>query len=772
MEQRAKRALLLMAVLLGATLSASVAASDAPETYTITGHVLLENGQAAGSSTVRLDDRGSVMTDQGTYVIEDVAPGRHTIRAYFMSDGHVAIYREIMVTGDASVNFTIGQNVVTASVSDPQGNPLIGDLRTLEGPWTSADGWTEFGPFPTGTLVEVQALFDDGSTATHAVRSDGGKIGEPSRNHVPVTHGTTGVYGFVQDQLGNPVANIDVTTGSRTATTRDDGMYSMNGLSTTVNHTFSYTQQGLEVAGNQSVVLDGTSGWKNLTLERALVLPGNVSFTTGANVVSMQPFVIEWTTAQHANRYVLTLDGIPMYDGPSTAFTFTPQSEGEHRFGLEAYNPNGSTAAFQDLLMIVLPEQGENGHWTAGMQWTYDQTYTPAASDGVLRRTYTCLGTETVSDAFGVERSTYLLDVHDPNYLPDERSMRWVDEESLLAVRSYWSDDPSSSNQFTDASLGWTFTDEQGQPSTLMNGSTSVWFNRTTVIGVPGHPNGYDDTNNTISVEEDVSVTTPAGSFLTTKYTLTDDDDGVVSWELYYNATVRNFVKVVDRLPGSHSDMVEKVLVAFDVPTAPVFITESSQVSTRTVDLEWGAFPGADRYVVIHDGAEMYNGTATNLTTSEFEDGTYTFTVEAIMADGRRLASDDLTLEVTYVSPTPTFDTGPTTADAEDEIQLSWSHDAGVTFVLLHERPDGSMEEVEDLNLRTHMAVVDDVGRHRFRVKAIEADGSTSEWSESVVVMVAEPNDAPEQTNNPWVIIAGGLVFLTIGIQLVRGRPT
>ena len=375
-------------------------------------------------------------------------------------------------------------------------------------------------------------------------------------------------------------------------------------------------------------------------------------------------------------------------------------------------------------------------------------------------------------DAFGAERATYLLSVHDPTYLPNERSMRWIDEGSLLAVRSYWSDDPSSSNQFTDASLGWAFTDEQGLPSSLMDGAASVWFNRTTVIGVPGHPNGYDDTNNTISVQENVAVTTPAGSFLTTKYTLTDDDDGIVSWELYYNATVRNFVKVVDRLPGSHSDMVEKVLVAFDVPTAPVFITESSQVSTRSIDLDWGAFPGADRYVVIHDGAEMYNGTATNLTTSEFEDGTYTFTVEAIMADGRRLASDDLTLEVAYISPVPTFDTDPTTANAEDDIKLSWSHDAGVTFLLLHERPDGSMEEVVDLNLRTHTAVVDDVGRHRFRVKAIEADGSTSEWSDSVVVMVEEPQVSSEQNNNPWVIVAVALVLVTIGIQLLRGRPS
>jgi hypothetical protein len=772
MERRAMRALLLMVVLLGAVLSTPVAANGSTETYTITGHVLLENGQAAGSSTVRLDDRGSVMTDQGTYVIENVEPGRHTIRAYFMGDGHVAIYREIMVTGDASVDFTIGQNVVTASVADAQGDPMVADLRTLDGPWTSAEGWTEFGPFPTGTLVEVQASFEDGSTATHAVRSDGGKIGEPSRNHVPVTHGATGVYGFVQDQLGNPVANIDVTTGSRTATTMGDGMYTMHGLDVNVNHTFSYTQQGLEVAGNQSLVLDGTSGWKNLTLERALVLPGNVSFTTGANVVSMQPFLIEWTTAPNANRYVLTLDGIPMYDGPSTAFTFTPQTEGEHRFELKAHNPNGSTAAFQDLLMVVLPEQGDNGHWTAGMQWTYDQTYTPAASDGVLRRTYTCLGMETVEDAFGVERSTYLLDVHDPTYLPDERSMRWVDADSLLGVRSYWSDDPSSSNQFTDASMGWSFTDAQGDASTLMNGSTSVWFNRTTVIGVPGHPNGYDDTNNTVSVQESVNVTTPAGSFIATKYTLTDDDDGVVSWELYYNATVRNFVKVVDRLPGSHSDMVEKVLVAFDVPTAPVFITEANPVSTRTFTLEWGAFPGAERYVVVHDGAELYNGTETNLTTPEFEDGSYTFTLEAIMTDGRRLASEDLTLDVAYVSPRPTFDTGPSTAESNDEIALSWSHDAGVSFVLLHERPDGSTEEVEGLDRQTYTAVVDDAGRHRFRIKAIEADGTTSDWSESVVVMVEVPNESTGQSNNPWVIVAGVLVLVTIGIQLFRGRPS
>jgi hypothetical protein len=47
MERRAMRALLLMVVLLGAVLSTPVAANGDTETYTITGHVLLEGHGAS-----------------------------------------------------------------------------------------------------------------------------------------------------------------------------------------------------------------------------------------------------------------------------------------------------------------------------------------------------------------------------------------------------------------------------------------------------------------------------------------------------------------------------------------------------------------------------------------------------------------------------------------------------------------------------------------------------------------------------------------------------
>ena len=59
---------------------------------------------------------------------------------------------------------------------------------------------------------------------------------------------------------------------------------------------------------------------------------------------------------------------------------------------------------------------------------------------------------------------------------------------------------------------------------------------------------------------------------------ITDNNDGV-NLELWYNDTVRNWVKKIDRLPGSHSDSVIMEWTSFDVPVTPQFITEESNIS-------------------------------------------------------------------------------------------------------------------------------------------------------------------------------------------------
>ena len=55
---------------------------------------------------------------------------------------------------------------------------------------------------------------------------------------------------------------------------------------------------------------------------------------------------------------------------------------------------------------------------------------------------------------------------------------------------------------------------------------------RTNIIGVPGHPDGFDDTMNSVIVQEGVIVDTPAGTFSTTYVSIVDSKDGIISWEL------------------------------------------------------------------------------------------------------------------------------------------------------------------------------------------------------------------------------------------------
>ena len=151
--------------------------------------------------------------------------------------------------------------------------------------------------------------------------------------------------------------------------------------------------------------------------------------------------------------------------------------------------------------------------------------------------------------------------------------------------------------------MGWDFTNAEGKSANLLDSdeTLNLHFNRTNVIGVPGHPNGYDDTYNTVSIANDVWITTAAGNFSTTYISITDNSDGIVSWELWYNDTVRNYVKIIDRLPGSHSDSKVSELTSFSVPISPQFLSEDANLSMDNYNVEWAEFQGADSYLsLIH----------------------------------------------------------------------------------------------------------------------------------------------------------------------------
>ena len=295
--------------------------------------------------------------------------------------------------------------------------------------------------------------------------------------------------------------------------------------------------------------------------------------------------------------------------------------------------------------------------------------------------------------------------------------------------------------------MGWMFTDGEAETGLFdEQPSTSLHFNRTNIIGVPGHPNGYDDTTNSVSIEQGVSVTTAAGTFDCTYITIQDDVDGVLSWELWFNATVQNYVKIVDRLPGSHSDMVVYELTGYNQPSVPEFLTEPVVQTSPNFELQWSEFAGAQHFQLLEDGVEIYRGSDTKFQVRNREDGTYQYQINAITELDYVLVGATLGLVVDFLPPEPVLTSTTSFLTVDETAMFSWDYGYEAEwFSLVVQGPDGEITEV--YNGSSPYAEVEglDSGLHRFRLTAM-VDGKVSEPSSSIFVSVEEPpaEDASE----------------------------
>tara|TARA_B100000768_G_scaffold167779_1_gene172126 strand:- start:231 stop:1391 length:1161 start_codon:yes stop_codon:yes gene_type:complete len=355
----------------------------------------------------------------------------------------------------------------------------------------------------------------------------------------------------------------------------------------------------------------------------------------------------------------------------------------------------------------------------------------------------TAIGTEVIQDTFGVEQECYLLRVEDIYDSPDQIRYYWIDSTNLLRLKTY----SETSDYFVAGSMGWNFTAENGAETNLFSGnSVSAHFNRTNIIGVPGHPNGYDDTNNIIEVTENVTVTTPSGSYLTTYFKITDLNDNIDSWELWYNETVRNWVKIIDRLPGSHSEAVTYHLINYSgVPTIPQFVTQSSITNFQDVYVEWGEFGRAVSYTLLENGIEVYQGNESNLELMNKEDGIYQYQVKVVLPSGSELLTEIITIEVEYIIQPPLLNMAYTQNITDNnELLVSWTSIDNVDwYSVLHTGSDGSMTEVYNGSATSYLFDDLDEGQNRFRIQAGITDGKYSELSNSSYV-----NYDPEESNS------------------------
>ena len=484
----------------------------------------------------------------------------------------------------------------------------------------------------------------------------------------------------------------------------------------------------------------------NFTATQSFEYPGPAQFTESEKTIGMEPYTIQWLAGNLTNSYHLYSDGELLYTGVNTYYEFTPESQGSYEFTLVSFNPNGSTESPDSLLLIALGDETGEDLWSVGMSWEYKLTYMPMHEQNV---TITALERESVFDAFGVEQTVFKTRHKYDTELEGEKSYRWYDTTNLLPIQTYWRDAPFESSYFQEGTLGWDFTESNSTtPTSLFSSSDEfdLHFNRTNVIGVPGHPNGYDDTMNRVtrSYEE---VTTSAGTFQTTHYSMVDLNDGIVSWELWYSDTVRNFVKKIDRLPGSHSEQVMYELTSFDVPTAPQFLNEAGNVSSSHYTLEWAEFQGAQSYTLLEGDSVLYQGNNTSFDVNDQPDGVYTYQILANMPNNFQTQVSEVELNVFEIITVPEVVVSTVSIVEGEPVTLSWpTSDDAVWYSILLQNDLG--ETTEYYNGTSSSVDVSDLepGLNRLRVRTGSADGKMSDYSASVFVTVeadSEPVDSP-----------------------------
>ena len=761
--------------------------SNTSESYTLSGYVLLPDGSPADATSVKLVPMDSVWTDQnGFYSIPDVSIGEHIIRAYFMNNGHTVAYRSVVVDGDVELNWTVGKNWVIPRTVE---NLTVADYNlTSVSIYENSDitdldeGVAYLGPYDIGNYYTLIGTFDDAEETTqqfHFQVSEGSTT-YPRPNEFTFQYGMNNLYGFLTDSTGVPMNEVLVSIENQTVSTNTDGFYLLQDLEIGNTYNVSFKQGNVEVFQTVSKEIFSGSGWFNVSSMMDVELPESPYFHLSLDTCSLvYSYEIKWEGGNFTEYFSvyqgeISDDNTPIYTGTQKSINWVLTGAGTFEFNIIAVNSNGSTESSQPFVLIVLPPSQSDDLWSEGMSWDYALTHTPLSPDGVHNRTITAISTETIEDAFGSMRESYLVRVTDGVDEEGVQRYRWVDKSNLLMIKTYWADAPSSSSYYQEGTLGWEFTDSEGNEASLLSGVQPIelHFNRTNVIGVPGHPNGYDDTVNIVSISYDVEVSTPAGSFMTTYISITDASDGIKSWELWYNHTVRNWVKIIDRLPGSHSDSVEYVLTAFEVPVSPQFLVEDSSIDTKNFRIYWSYFQGAESYKLIHNGVVTYAGPYNSYEVTNLEDGEHHFEIVAIMNSDyppelRTVIGNSLNLSVLFVQNAPILEIENQNLTIGSSKLVTWSEiDGSQGYVLGVILPDGSYYEAYNGSDNSFELEIDHIGQHRIRVMVLMDDGTNSGWSESVFLL------ADGDTNNASLgtVVFGFVLLIVLLISISPPR--
>ena len=248
----------------------AMAENDSEEpTYRVYGSLFNDLGGEAGNTSIKLDSLESVWSENDAqYEITGVTHGEHTIRAYFMNDGHTVVYRTIYITGDTELDFHQGSNWVTGTLHHLQSDIVSVDLIEQSEQASLTESRFEFGPHPVGEYCTLVAEWERDSVMTSQylrMRIEEGSSATPDINHVEFHYGMNNIYGLITDADGTPVSGALVSNGIVSAVSNNDGFYLMKNLTIDSEQTITIQQEGNELLPPVQYLVTSGENWLNLT---------------------------------------------------------------------------------------------------------------------------------------------------------------------------------------------------------------------------------------------------------------------------------------------------------------------------------------------------------------------------------------------------------------------------------------------------------------------------------------------------------------------------
>lgn len=763
-------AIVIAGVLLVLGLCHPLAVASAEEggsVYTVSGNVYDASGElirgpfAGGPPTrVAIDSLGLVSTvsSEGTYSLTNVPVGDYVIRVFYGSIDQTYTYRWVNVSADTIIDWHYGKAWVQGVVVDGDGRPMatvpgttpvrVTIVETGQLDDTDVNGYFEIADVDIGEYYTIKALF---GTADRSTSFTVREIVGSAPNHVEFMLGRNGVFGFVEDEAGNPLAaDVSISPDGRSTTTNTDGFYLFENVTVGFEQTIqaTLTSQGGQALTAVKNVVKSVMLWTNFTTAESLSAP---EFLTESGTVASGAYSIEWGAVEGAESYILYEGGASIYEGASTSFDVTGRAPGAYTYAVRAMGNGVQSELSNPVTLDVIGGGGDTGTWSPGMSWTFQfrsDAKGVVTNDQVIM---TVISVETILNRTGAAESAYKIrEVHESE--PDVVYYSWYNVDTLDLVARF-----SDTGAYTSTSnCTWVY---DGEPFPYEVGSAiPVYYSLKTVVSIAGHPViAPTYLNNTFEVVGMEMVTVPAGTFLCYNITVTNDDDGRVLWNYYYNDTVRHWVKMIDRLPTTRADLVTYELISYDVPQGPVFVTEGGERSVKSFDVQWAAYDGAVEYVLYENGEEVYRGAATSYEATSREDGSYEYVVEAVLSNGQTVPGRTLTIVVDYVVPAPSFTTEAGTVDG-GEIIISWTAVDGADRYVLFEN------DVEVYNgTETSFTVTDrSDGAYRYRVQAVDGN-KVSELSPSLFITFEDKGK--EDTGGGDLI----LIAAAVGIVALAG---